>query len=195
MIKRVLGGDVSAGSEFVDRYNKLIYSVLTRLCGLPVDHLENAFRHVFVKLFEDDCCRLREWRGETAFSAFLLAASRDLGRNYRENVLIRGNPALATGTDRSEETATDVSLSPEDDVLVSRMEQAIVRLSASLEETCQKILDLKFIKNMSNKEIALAAGLEVSTVGVRLHRCMDTLAQLMKREFPEQFEDRFHLDL
>ena len=195
LVKLVLAGDAAAGNEFVDRHSKLIYSVLIRLCGIPEGYLEDAFNHVIEKLFEDDCRRLRAWRGESALSTYLFAVTRNLGRDYREKEFRRDKWMIEAGEDGGEEFHDDSAPTPEDEVLVSRMEQIIGGLVDSLEEICSKIIDMKFMQDLSYKEIALAAGITVSNVGVRLHRCLDSLAQLMKREFPNLFEDRFHLDM
>jgi RNA polymerase sigma factor (sigma-70 family) len=195
LIKLVLAGDAAAGNEFVDRFKKLFYSTLRRFCGIPEDYLEDAFNHVIVKLFEDDCRRLRAWRGESALSTYLFAVTRNLGRDYREKEFRREKYMLEPGEDGGVEAHEDDAPTPEDELLVSRMEQVIAGLVGSLEEICNKIVDLRFMKDMSYNEIALAAGITVSNVGVRLHRCLESLTQLMKREFPDLFEDRFHLDM
>lgn len=195
LVKRMLAGDAAAGNEFIDRYGKLIYSVLVRLCGTPEDHLEDAFNHVIVKLFESDCRRLRAWRGESALSTYLFAVTRNLGRDYREKEFRRDKWMIEAGDDGGEDMQDDGVSTPEDEVVVRRMEQVIRDLVESLEEICRKIIDLRFMRDMSYNEIALAAGITVGNVGVRLHRCLDALAQMMKREFPDLFEDRFNLDL
>ena len=195
LVKLMLAGDDAAGNEFVDRYSKLIYSLLIRQCGIPEDHQEDAYQYVFEKLYEDGCRRLRSWRGESALSTFLYVVVRNLGRDFREKEFRRDKWMIEAGEDGGEEFHDDSAPTPEDEVLVSRMEQIIGGLVDSLEEICSKIIDMKFMQDLSYKEIALAAGITVSNVGVRLHRCLDSLAQLMKREFPNLFEDRFHLDM
>ena len=195
LIKLVLAGDPSAGNECVDRFGKLIYSILIRQCGIPEDHQEDAFNHVFVKLFEDECRRLRTWRGESALSTFLYVVVRNLGRDYREKEFGREKYMLEAGDEGGQDLREDDAPTPEDEVVVSSMEKVIRDLVGSLEEICSRIIDLRFMKDMSYKEIVLATGLTVSNVGVRLHRCLDALSQLMKREFPDLFEDRFNFDL
>jgi RNA polymerase sigma-70 factor (ECF subfamily) len=194
LVQLVLAGDPSAGSEFVDRFEKLIYSILIRQCGIPEGHQEDAFNHVFVKLFEDDCRRLRSWRGESALSTFLFVVVRNLGRDYREKEFGR-EKWMGEDGDEPDSFSDDDAPTPEDEIVVSSMEQVIRDLVGSLEEICRRIIDMRFMQDLSYKEIALAAGLTVSNVGVRLHRCLDALAQLMKREFPDLFEDRFNFDL
>ena len=195
LIQLVLSGDPAVGSELVDRFEKPIYTVLNRLCGLPPDHLDDAFNHVFVKLFEDDCRRLRSWKGESSLSTWLLAVVRNLGRDYREKELTWIRRTGEGGEDEGKSFRDDDMPTPEDELVVSRMELIIKGLLGSLEEVCRKIIDLRFMRDMSYKETALAAGLTVSGVGSRLHRCLETLAQLMKKKFPDLFEDRFNLDL
>ena len=191
----MLAGDGAAGNEFVDRYSKLIYSILIRLCGIPEDYLEDAFNHVIMKLLEDDFRRLRAWRGESALSTYLFAVTRNLGRDYREKEFRREKYMLEPGDDGGDEFHDGNAPTPEDEVLVSLMEKIIANLIGSLEEICSKIIDLRFMKDMSYNEIALAAGITVGNVGVRLHRCLDALAKLMKVKFPDLFDDRFNLDM
>ena len=195
LVQRVLSGDSDAGNEFVDRYEKLIYSVLVRQCGIPTDHQEDAYQYVFVKLFEDDCGKLRSWRGESALSSFLFVVVRNLGRDYREKEF-RKDRWEVPDEDHPEAGAADGTLpTPEDDTIINRMGQVVRDLVGSLEEICNRIIDLRFMQDLSYKEIALKAGITASNVGVRLHRCLNSLTQLMKKEFPDLFEDRFNLDL
>lgn len=193
LIHRLLTGDPFAGDQFIDRFGKLFYSTLVRLCGIPEGHLDDAFQFVCMKLYEDDCRRLRAWRGESALTTYLFAVTRNLGRDYR---------AKEFGLARWMSEGDDVDCfsdhnapTPEDEVLVSGMEEVSSELVDTLEEICRKIIDMKFDRDMSDKEVALAAGVAVSNVGVRLHRCLETLTQLMKRNFPDLFEDRFNLDM
>ena len=195
LVKLMLAGDGAAGNGFVDRYSRLIYSLLIRQCGIPEDHQEDAYQYVFEKLYEDGCRRLRSWRGESALSTFLYVVVRNLGRDFREKEFGRAKWMIEPGDDRGEDLHEGNAPTPEDEVVVSSMEKVIRDLVDSLEEICRQVIDLKFMKDMSYKEIVLATGLTVSNVGVRLHRCLDALAQLMKREFPDLFEDRFNLDL
>jgi RNA polymerase sigma-70 factor (ECF subfamily) len=148
-----------------------------------------------VKLFEDDCRRLRSWKGESSLSTWLFAVVRNLGRDYREKELTWIRRTEDDGGDGGESLRDDDMPTPEDELVVSQMESIIKGLLGSLEDMCRKIVDLRFMSDMSYKEIALAAGLTVSNVGVRLHRCLETLAHLMKRKFPDLFEDRFNFDL
>ncbi|MDF1525764.1 MAG: RNA polymerase sigma factor [bacterium] len=195
LVQRVLSGDSDAGNEFVDRCEKLIYSVLVRQCGIPTDHQEDAYQYVFVKLFEDDCRRLRLWRGESALSSFLFVVVRNLGRDYREKEF-RKDKWEMPDEDCPENGASDGTYpTPEDETIINRMGKVVRDLVESLEDICRKIIDLRFMEDLSYKEIALKAGITVSNVGVRLHRCLDSLALLMRREFPDLFEDRFNLDL
>lgn len=195
LIQLVLAGDRDACNEFVELFQKLIYSVLIRQCGIPEDLQEDAFQYVFVKLFEDDCRRLSSWRGESAFSTFLYIVVRNLGRDFREKELKHEGRMIQPGDDGGEDMREDGAPTPEDEVAVNNMEEVVRDLVESLEEVCRKIIDLKFTKDMSYKEISLAVGITANYVGVRLSRCLDALTQLMKREFPDLFEDRFNLDM
>lgn len=195
LVGQVISGNQVAGNHFVDRYEKLIYSVLIRQCGIKADQQEDAFQYIFVKLFEDDCRRLRSWRGESAFSSFLFVVVRNLGRDYREKESRRDNREVSDEDWPETGDADGTDPTPEDESIINRMEQVVRDLVESLEDVCRKILDLRFVQELSYREISLAAGITVSNVGVRLHRCLDSLTQLMKREFSDLFEDRFHLDM
>ena len=194
LIQSLLSGDPFAGDQFIDRFGRLFYSILVHLCGIPEDHLDDAFEHICMKLFEDDCRRLRAWRGESALTTYLFAVTRNLGRDYRTKQFGRAR-WMSEGADDVGSFSNDDVPTPEDEVLVNRMEGVIGDLIDSLEEICRKIIDMRFHRAMSYKEVALAAGITVSSVEVRLHRCLESLTQLMKRNFPDLFEDRFNLDM
>ena len=186
LIQRLVTGDPHAGDQFIDRFGKLFYTILVRLCGIPEDHIDDAFRYVCRKLFEDDCRRLRAWRGESALATYLFAVTRKLGRDFRAKEFGR--------TRWMDEGDSDAPM-PEDEVLINRMEDVIGKSIDSQEEICRRIIDMRFYRHMSYKEVALAGGITVGSVGVRLHRCLDSLTQLMKRNFSDLFEDRFNLDM
>jgi len=194
LIQRLLTGDPFAGCQFIDRFGKLFYSTLVRLCGIPEDHLDDAFEFVCMKLYEDDCRRLRAWHGESALTTYLFAVTRNLGRDYMAKKFGRAR-LMAEDLDDVDCFRDHNAPTPEDEMLVRRMEGEIRKLVDTLEEICRKIIDMKFDRDMSYKEVALAAGITVSNVGVRLHRCLEALTQLMKRNFPDLFEDRFNLDM
>jgi len=193
LIQFVLAGNPEAGIAFVDRFEKLIFTVLVRQCGVREEHQVDAYRFVIEKLFEDGCRRLKDWRGESRLSTFLAAVVRDLGVDYKDS---QGGGTRHAGDEGDDAGQRKERIpAPVEEADVHCMEEVIHDLAGSLEEPCRKVVYLRFEKGMSYKEIALAAGLPVGGVVIRLHRCLETLAQLMKRRFPHLFEDRFHLDM
>ena len=189
LVEQVLLANDIADREFVERYRKLIFSTLRRFCGLPEDYIDDAFQHVFAKLFEDDCRRLRMWRGESKLSTYLVSIIINLGRDFRESVYARHarrqDPDYVLDDDRQHQAAEPPS--PESETQLREMEEILGNLMASLEEICRKIIDLRYMREMSYQEISEALEISGSNVGVRLHRCLDALGRLMRERYPDLF--------
>jgi len=180
---------------FLNSYSSLIYSVLSRMCGLPEASLSDAFLYVFSRLVEKDCSRLRGWQGDSTLPTFLLAETISLGREYRDQLYGCGKESEKKAGCHKGHLNGCEPVQAEGELLIRRMEQALEEMTASLDEECQNIIHLKFKKAVSYKEAALASGIPLNSVENRFHRCLETLARRMKTRFPDLFEDRFGFDM
>lgn len=94
LVRACVAGGEDTWSAFVDRYHRLIVATARSViaggnAGLEVDELVSS---VYEKLLEDDCRRMRAWKGRSRFSTYLVQVARNLcidatRRHKREQAL------------------------------------------------------------------------------------------------------------
>ena len=96
LVDRLLAGDPEAADHFVTRFSRLVWAVLVRDVGMVHPQGDDVFQELFLRLWEDDYRRLRNWPGEGDFAGYLVPIVRHLAidhvrgrRPERENPLPR----------------------------------------------------------------------------------------------------------
>ena len=69
---------------------------------------------------------------------------------------------------------------PEQKIILSENKKALLKAVAKLSEREQRIIELKFWADMSNKEIGETLGISAGNFGIILFRAMGTLRQKLK---------------
>jgi RNA polymerase sigma-70 factor, ECF subfamily len=164
-------GDESALAGLYDRYGAMAYGVAMRVLGDP-GRAEDAVQDAFVKL----------WRGAAGFDAsrgtlrgWLLAAVRNRsidmlrGRSLHERRELALRAEVRSGQPGPDEEAA------------GSIERAAVRaaLDELSEEQRQAVL-LAYFGGFTQREIAEATGVPLSTVKGRLRLALDKLATYLK---------------
>jgi RNA polymerase sigma factor (sigma-70 family) len=79
-IRRCIDGDPAAWAEFRRLYDPVIrravYNIVQTHTG-RYQLLEDVVAEVYEALLEDDCRRLRKWRGEASFQTYLMRVARN----------------------------------------------------------------------------------------------------------------------
>ena len=78
LIDRVLAGDTRAADAFVTRFTRLVWAILIRQTALAAGQVEDVYQGVFVRLWEDDYRRIRNWSQNGDFAAYLAPIVRHL---------------------------------------------------------------------------------------------------------------------
>ncbi len=76
-----VNGEPGRWEQFVEQYGRLVGKTAATLhwkCGGRGPEIEDLVAHVYEKLLEDDCRRLRAWRGQARFSTYLVQVARNL---------------------------------------------------------------------------------------------------------------------
>jgi RNA polymerase sigma factor (sigma-70 family) len=85
LIGACLAGDSAAWDAFSRQYRRLIRTTAARIrrsypgASTDTDDLES---HLYQRLLEDDCRRLRAWQGRARFSTYLVQVTRNLVLDY-----------------------------------------------------------------------------------------------------------------
>ncbi len=184
-IDRVLDGDPHAADMFVTRYTRLVWAILIRQTGVAVGQVEDVYQEVFVRLWEDDYRRIRNWSRDGDFAAYLAPIVRHLALDaLRKSPGDRERPLPEPDETDTEPIVGDPS--PEELAHIGQrrelLEEALLRLSVQDNE----LYELRFVQELSYLEISEPMGITVNNVGVRLTRLVDRLKRSCLAQMPER---------
>lgn len=172
---RVQAGDLEAFEQLVERYQNMIYGLALSIVRSPED-AEEAAQDAFVKLFRarhqfDAARELEPWLLRIAGNA-----CRDRLRRRRASAL----PILGGGADDEDPTQHVADQRSTTDAQLT-LQQTIRSELDRLSERARLPLELKYLRGLSNQQIADALGISVSNVKLQLARAKDILASRLER--------------
>lgn len=171
-------GDETAWNALVDRYQRLIITI-PRRAGLSEEQAADVFQEVFLTLFEkldeiEQPDRIRSWMVTTAkFKTWGIVRSS------------KGFYSPETEEEMELEMASLKDASPlADDVLIELEQQHQIRTALKeLEERCQKILSMIYLRDSaaSYAEVASAIGVGETSISPMRSRCLQKLAKILTK--------------
>jgi RNA polymerase sigma factor (sigma-70 family) len=178
LVKRCRGGDQAAWDALVDRYQRLIYAV-PRRAGLSEEQASDIFQEVFLTLVEkideiEQPDRIRSWMVTTA--------------KFKTWGVIRGSKGFyspETDDEMENEMASIPDASPlADEMLIELEEQHLIRTALKeLEDRCQKILSMIYLRDpaASYVEVAAAVGVGETSISPLRSRCLKKLEKVLSK--------------
>jgi len=178
LIRDCRSGRQSAWDELVARYQRLIYAI-PRRAGLTEEQSADVFQEVFLTLFErlDDIEqpeKIRSWIVTTA--------------KFKTWATVRGSKGLHSPESDEEmerEMANLVDAAPlADDMLIELEQQHLIRSALKLlEERCQKIISMLYLRASaaSYSEVAAEVGVGETSISPLRSRCLKKLEKLLSR--------------
>lgn len=176
LIRRILRGESDRYAELVDRYARMIQTLVARIIDRP-EEAEEVTQDVFVKAFR----QLGSFSGRSSFQTWIyrIACNTALSharRTRRRNTL--------TGIDERR-----LGLLPDEEVerleewvAHERQLEALTRAVARLEADERALITLFYYEERSVSECAAILGLQENNVKVRLHRIRKKLYLLVMEE-------------
>lgn len=176
LIRRILHGESDRYAELVDRYARMIQTLVVRIIDRP-EEAEEVTQDVFVKAFR----QLGSFSGRSSFQTWIyrIACNTALSharRTRRRNTL--------TGIDERR-----LGLLPDEEVerleewvAHERQLEALTRAVARLEADERALITLFYYEERSVNECAAILGLQENNVKVRLHRIRKKLYLLIMEE-------------
>lgn len=169
---RVQAGDLEAFAQLVQRFQNVVYGLAITMLRRPED-AEEAAQDTFLKVFRargtfDPARQLEPWLLRIAGNA-----CRDKLRRRKAAAL----PAMAVGEDLVMQVAD-----PRERPSHHRQTDQAVR--AELDRLSDKIrqpIELKYLRGMTNQQIADALGISVSNVKVQIARGKDILQSRLQQ--------------
>jgi RNA polymerase sigma factor (sigma-70 family) len=176
LLRACRSGDESAWNSLVGRYQRLVYAI-PRRAGLTEEQAADIFQDVFLTLFEkldgiEQPEKIRSWMVTTAkFKTWAIARS---AKNFHS-------------PDTMEEMEAEMAAIPDsgplaDDRLIEIEQQHLIRTAlGQLEERCQKILSMIYLRNepASYAAVAKEIGVGETSISPLRTRCLKKLERIL----------------
>jgi len=187
LIARLVAGDGTSWSRFLDCYGKLIYGTIVTLLGrFSIKEpavAEDIFAGVIERLLADNCAALRGFKSNSKFTTYLVTIARN--RTYDHLRSLKRRPTVSIsdplgGSDESDEDnlervlRADLDLGHELEVSLS-LEEMLEHLSTQ----DRLIVRLHYIEGLKDKEVAELVGLSADAVSARKLRALNRLRALV----------------
>jgi len=178
LIRDCRSGSQSAWDELVARYQRLIFAI-PRRAGLSDEQSADVFQEVFLTLFEkldaiEQPEKIRSWIVTTA--------------KFKTWATVRGSKGLyspETDEEMEREMANLADAEPlADDMLIELEQQHLIRTAMkTLEERCQKIIAMLYLRvsAASYSEVAAEVGVGETSISPLRSRCLKKLEKLLAR--------------
>ncbi|CAN5498677.1 sigma-70 family RNA polymerase sigma factor [soil metagenome] len=180
LVRACRRGDETAWDTLVNRYQRLIFTI-PRRAGLSEEQAADIFQEVFLTLFEklDDIeqpDKIRSWIVTTA--------------KFKTWGMIRSQKGFTQFSPQTEEEmelemTNLLDKSPlADEVLIELEQQHQIRTALlELEERCQKILSMIYLRDAaaSYAEVASVIGVGETSISTMRSRCLQKLAKILQK--------------
>src|SRR5260221_407593 len=171
---KVQAGDLEAFEQLVERYQSMVYGLSLSILRAPED-AEEAAQDTFIKLFRakdryDVGRDLEPWLLRIAGNT-----CRDMLRRRRAASL----PSLSRVDDEATQLVADPQTSPSQQ---GGGGERLVRTElGGLSEKVRLPLELKYMRGLTNQQIAAALGISISNVKVQVARAKDIMQSRLER--------------
>jgi RNA polymerase sigma-70 factor (ECF subfamily) len=179
LVQRVQAGDTRAFEVLVNKYQRKVGRLLSRLIRDP-DDIEDVVQDSFIKAYR----ALGNFRGESAFYTWFYR----IAINTAKNFLMASNrrpTALRESQDEDSETFDETDtlshIDTPESVLLSRQIAATVNKAVEeLPEELKNAIVLREIEGLSYEEIATVMNCPIGTVRSRIFRAREAIAAKLR---------------
>ncbi|MDF0728659.1 RNA polymerase sigma factor SigW [Cytobacillus sp. S13-E01] len=177
-IKQIKNGDQNAFAEIVELYKDKVFQLSYRMLGNrheAEDIAQEAFLRAYVNIHSYDTNR--------KFSTWLYRIATNLSidriRKKKPDFYLDAEVVGTEGLTMYSHVAADVAL-PEDEVESLELQTMIQTEILKLPDKYRSVIVLKYIEEMSLKEISEILDLPVGTVKTRIHRGREALRNQLR---------------
>ncbi len=187
LISRIISGDPDAADVFVDRFGRFVLCILGRGLNLPAQDVEEVFQLVWLRLWEDDYRRLRQWRAEGEFKSYLAILVRRAAYDFLRSRSKEGSLDSAGDGSGTPKPFDPETLEPAADqvALAAELRQAAQSALGRLRPRDRELITRRHIGEQSYKQIAEEMHLTLTNVGVALSRAEARLRAIMMERYPD----------
>lgn len=175
MVDAVLARVPGAGRAFIACHDAFVRKTVLRASPGAASLVDDLTHEVYVHLWGNDFRVLRQWQREHPFRAYLgTIATRlvwdRLGRLRPVRELIDGDPFSVAGSE-----PCDLAPTPEDAVAANEILCIVRDALRRLDSKQCHVLELRFVRDLSYREIGDALGITSNNAGVRINRALGRL--------------------
>ncbi|MYC12444.1 MAG: RNA polymerase sigma factor [Gemmatimonadetes bacterium] len=174
LIHMIKAGDKSAFGKLYHLHQNRVRAIVGRYVK-DRDETEDLIQVVFMKVFQS----LRHFRGESAFTTYLTRIAINVGRSHLRSRLSRKN-GLETIAQHMPEPITLTT--PEDSVIKKERHQRLTQGLRTLPKAQQRAMWLRYIKELSYREIVWEMQAPLGTVKIWLHRGRHQLRRALEKQ-------------
>ncbi len=172
-------GDQRAYAELMARYRKPLYHTMLKMVKNS-DDAEDLTLEAFAKAFRG----LDKFKKEYTFSTWLFRIATN---NCIDFIRRKRLETMSISTSFKDEVGDDVSMEirdsspdPQENAIKSQKIEAMQLLVSKLPPKYQRLVDLRYFKEMSYEEISEKINIPLGTVKAQLHRAKEILYDMIK---------------
>ena len=170
----IKAGDKSAFGKLYHLHQNRVRAIVGRYVQ-DRDETEDLMQMVFMKVFQS----LRHFRGESAFTTYLTRIAINVGRSHLRSLLSRKNGLETAARDMPEPITLTT---PEDSIIQKERHQLLEQGLRTLPEVQQRAMWLRYIKELSYREIVWEMQAPLGTVKIWLHRGRHQLKRALEKQ-------------
>jgi len=174
LIHMIKAGDKSAFGKLYHLHQNRVRAIVGRYVK-DRDETEDLMQVVFMKVFQS----LRHFRGESAFTTYLTRIAINVGQSHLRSRLSRKNGMETAARDMPEPITLTT---PEDSVIKKERHQLLEQGLRTLPEVQQRAMWLRYIKELSYREIVWEMQAPLGSVKIWLHRGRHQLKRALEKQ-------------
>ncbi|KMY48255.1 RNA polymerase sigma factor SigW [Peribacillus loiseleuriae] len=177
-IHQVLKGDQNAFGEVVELYKDKVFQLCFRMLGNRHE-AEDMAQEAFVRAYVN----IHRFNTQMKFSTWIYRIATNLCidriRKKKPDYFLDAEVAGTDGLDMYSQIAAEIAL-PEEQVESMELQETIQAEILKLPEKYRSAIVLKYIEELSLKEISEILDLPIGTVKTRIHRGRESLRKQMR---------------
>lgn len=177
-INQVLKGDHNAFGEIVEIYKDKVFQICFRMLGNRQE-AEDLAQEAFVRAYVN----IRSFNIQMKFSTWLYRIATNLCidrlRKKKPDYYLDAEVAGTEGLNMYSQIASDIA-KPEEEVESLELQETIQVEIMKLPEKYRSVIVLKYIEELSLKEVSEILDLPVGTVKTRIHRGREALRKQLR---------------
>lgn len=174
LIHMIKAGDESAFGKLYYLHQNRVRAIVGRYVQ-DREEIEDLMQVVFMKVFQS----LRQFRGKSAFTTYLTRIAINVGRSHLRSRLSQKN-GMETVAQQMPQPITLTT--PEDSVIKKERHQLLAQGLRTLPKVQQRAMWLRYIKELSYREIVWEMQAPLGSVKIWLHRGRHQLKRALEKQ-------------